>query len=194
MTTRIQLGVPKNQRIRVAKIFCEAFQDKIRLIFGNNKKAQLLIASSLQDDRILVALKENIVVGFAGLQYSNKSYSDPSLNQIIRIYGLETIRVFLFIIINFFNKPKSHQLHLDTLAVSIQEQKKGIGAKLIQSTIKLAKTKKFSQIKLEVIETNQKAKSLYEKIGFKTAKINKIPYPFSYLIGFRSINEMHYDL
>ena len=192
--TKIQLGVPKNQRIRVAKIFCETFQDKIKLIFGNNKKAQLLIASSIQDDRILVALKDNVIVGFAGLQYSNKSYSDPSLNQIIRIYGLETIRIFLFLIIEFFNKPKSHQLHLDTLAVSDQEQNKGIGTKLIQSTIKLAKTKKFSQIKLEVIGTNQKAKSLYEKIGFKTVKITKIPYPLSCLIGFRSVNEMHYNL
>ena len=194
MTTRIQLGVPKNQRIRVAKIFCEAFQDKIRLIFGNNKKAQLLIGSSIQDDRILVALKDNVVVGFAGLQYGNKSYSDPSLNQIIRIYGLETIRIFLFLIIEFFNKPKSHQLHLDTLVVSHQEQNKGIGTKLIQSTIKLAKAKKFFQIKLEVIETNKKAKSLYEKIGFKTVKTTKIPYPLSYLIGFRSFNEMHYNL
>ena len=153
-----------------------------------------MIASSIQNDRILVALKDNVVVGFAGLQYSNKSYSDPSLNQIIRIYGLETIRVFLFLIIEFFNKPKAHQLHLDTLAVSDQEQNKGIGTKLIQSTIKLAKTKKFSQIKLEVIGTNKKAKSLYEKIGFKTVKITKIPYPLSYLIGFRSFNEMHYNL
>jgi ribosomal protein S18 acetylase RimI-like enzyme len=194
MTTRIQLGVPRNQRIRVARIFCETFQDKIRLIFGSNKKAQLLIASSIQNDRILVALKENVVVGFAGLQYSNKSYSDPSPNQIIRIYGLETIRVFLFIIINFLNKPKSHQIHLETLAVLGQEQNKGIGTKLVESTIKLAETKNFSQVRLEVIGTNQKAKSFYEKIGFKTAKIIKIPYPFSYLIGFGSINEMHYDL
>jgi ribosomal protein S18 acetylase RimI-like enzyme len=194
MTTKIQLGVPKNQGNRVAKIFCEGFNDKIKLMFGNSKKAQKLIASSIQDDRILVALKDNIVVGFAGLQFSNKSYFNPSLNQIIRVYGLETIRVFLFLIIDFFSKPKSHQLHLDTLAVSIHEQNKGIGSKLIQSTIELAKTEKFSQIKLEVIETNKKAKSLYEKIGFKNVRITRIPYPFSYLIGFRSFTEMHYNL
>jgi ribosomal protein S18 acetylase RimI-like enzyme len=194
MTVKLQLGVPKNQRIRVAKIYCENFQDKIKLIFGNNEKAKTLIASSIQDDRILVALIDDVVVGFAGLQYTKKSYLELKMNQIVRIYGLATLLVFLFIIIDFFNKPKSHQLHLDTLAITSEEQSKGIGTKLLKSTINNAKIKKFSQIKLEVIQTNSKAKKLYKRIGFKTAKVTKIPCPFNYLIGFRSFEEMHYNL
>ena len=45
---------------------------------------------------------------------------------------------------------------------------------------------------IEIISAEQAED--YKKIGFKTAKRNKIPYPFSYLIGFGSFDEMHYDL
>ena len=194
MSLQIRLGVPKNQRRRVAQIFYETFQDKLKRIFGNKQKFESLIASSLRDDRILVAIIDEVVVGFAGLHYHKKTYSDPSFSQIVKIFGLTTIRALLFLIVSSFNKPKPHQLHLDTLAVSTEEQGKGIGTRLLQSTIDLARTQNISQIKLEVIQTNQKAKKLYEKIGFKTAKVTNIPYPFSYLIGFRSFDEMHYNL
>jgi len=45
-----------------------------------------------------------------------------------------------------------------------------------------------------VIETNQNARMLYERVGFKEAKVQKIPYPFSRLLGFGSVTEMVYRL
>ena len=92
------------------------------------------------------------------------------------------------------NKPKSYQLHLESLAVTKKEQGKGIGTKLLNATINYAKENSFSQIKLEVVQTNPKAKKLYQKLGFKTSKITKIPYPFSYIIGFNDFEEMHLNL
>lgn len=190
----IQFGIPKNQQLIIANIFYENFQDKFKIFLGNKKKAIPLIASTLEDDRIIVAIKNGKVIGFAGLQYHKKSFSIPSLTQIVKIYGFMTIRTFPFFVISSFNKPKSFQLHLESLAVTGKEQGKGIGTQLLNATINHAKAKSFSQIKLEVIQTNQKAKKLYKKIGFKSTKIIKIPYPFSYIIGFSSFEEMLFNL
>ena len=194
MTVQIQFGVPKNQRRKIAKIYYEAFKDKLGRIFSNKQKAETLISRSLRDDRILVACKDGVAVGFAGLQYQGKKFVDPSLTQVARIYGLETIRGMLFFFFSMFNKPKPNQLYLEMLAVSEDQRNKGIGTKLIQSTINHARSKKIPQIKLEVVDTNPKAKKLYERIGFEKAKDHKIPYPFNTLIGFRIITEMHYNI
>ena len=194
MSIQIQFGVPKNQRSKIAKIYYEAFQDKLSRIFSNKQKVETLISTSLRDERILVAYKDGVVVGFAGLQYQGKKFMDPSLTQAVRIYGLETIRVLLFFAFSIFTKPKPNQLYLEILAVSKDQQNKGIGTKLIQSTINHARSKKIPQIKLEVVNTNPKAKKLYQRIGFGKVKDHKIPYPFSALIGFNIITEMHYNL
>lgn len=194
MSIQIHFGAPKDQRRKIAKIYYEAFQDKLGVIFGNKRKAETLFSTSLCDERILVAYKDGVAVGFAGLQYQGKKFMEPSLTQVVRIYGLETIRVLLFFFFSIFNNPKPNQLYLEILAVSKDQQNKGIGTKLIQSTIEHARSKKIPQIKLEVVNTNPKAKKLYQRIGFRKAKDHKIPYPFNTLVGFRIITEMHYNI
>ena len=69
MSIQIQFGVPKNQRRKIAKIYYEAFKGKISMIFSDKQKAETLISTSLRDERILVAYKDRVAVGFAGLQY-----------------------------------------------------------------------------------------------------------------------------
>ena len=195
MNLEIKFGAPKNQRARVAKIFYKSFEDTFSKFFGTQNKAITFISTCLRDDRTLVAFKDDVAVGFAGLEYSGKSFIDASLHQTVRIYGLEAVRIVLFgVIFWLFNRTKKYELHLDSLAISANERNKGIGSKLLQSTIDHAQSKGFSQIKLEVIETNQNAIRLYERIGFKESKVQKIPYPFSKLLGFESVTEMIYML
>jgi ribosomal protein S18 acetylase RimI-like enzyme len=194
MNLQIRFGVPKNQRYIVANIFYESFEGKFSKIFGNKNKSGTFISTCLSDDRTLVALKDGFAVGFAGLQYNGKSFIDANLNQTLKIFGLGTLRVVLFGGIFLFNKAAKNEILLDSIAVSADERGKGIGSKLLQSTIDHAQSKGFSQIKLEVIETNQNARRLYERIGFKETKVQKIPYPFSKLLGFGSVTEMIYSL
>ncbi|MQY62377.1 GNAT family N-acetyltransferase [archaeon] len=194
MNLQIRFGVPKNQRYRVAKIFYETFEGTISKNFGNKNKFLLFTSKCLRDDRILVAFKDGLAVGFAGLQYDKKSFIDANLRQTLKIFGLGALRVALFGRMFFFNKAAKNEILIDSIAVSANEQGKGIGSKLLQSTIDHAQSKGFSQIKLEVIETNQNARRLYERVGFKEAKVQKIPYPFSRLLGFGSVTEMVYRL
>jgi len=69
VSIQIQLGVPNNQRVTAATIFYESFQDKFGRVFGDRRKATQLISRTIREDRILVALNDGQVVGFAGLHY-----------------------------------------------------------------------------------------------------------------------------
>jgi ribosomal protein S18 acetylase RimI-like enzyme len=194
MSIKIQKGVSKNQLIIVARIFYESFQDKFALIFGDPKKAIRLISKIVREDRILVAFNDGKVVGFAGLHFLGKKFMACKLTEVARIYGLATLRVLIYFLINLFTEIKLNQLHLEILAVTEKQRGKGIGTKLLLSTIDFARRKGFSEIKLEVVNTNPRANKFYEKMGFKKVKDRKIPYPFNILTGFSVITDMHYNL
>ena len=58
-------------------------------------------------------------------------------------------------------------LHILTMAVDPQFQKKGIGYNLLSYIHNIAREKKFQQISLESYKPLKKAIALYEKYGFK---------------------------
>jgi ribosomal protein S18 acetylase RimI-like enzyme len=194
LNIEISFGVPENQRVEVAKILYDTFEDKYRIFFGDKNKFLALASNCLRDDRTLVALKDGIAVGVAGLECEGKNFLDASLHQTVKVFGLGALRVGLFDALSHFTKTAKNELLIDTLAVSADERGKGIGSKLFHSVIDYARSNGFYRIKLEVIETNQNARRLYERIGFTEFKVTKIPYPFNRLLGFGSVTEMIYML
>ena len=194
MPIDIQRGISSNHRIPIAKIFFESFEGILGQIMGNSRKATKLISKLIREERILAALNGTRVVGFAGLNYQGKRFMKFNFTEIARVYGLATIRVLLFFLIDLFDKNLPHQLHLEVLAVEKSQRSQGTGTKLLLSTIDFARKKGFKQIRLQVKNTNPKAKKLYENIGFKTANDRKIPCPFNIFTGFSIITEMHYNI
>ena len=192
VSIQIQSGIPEQQRITVATIFYESFQDKFARLFGDHRKAIQLISLIIREDRILSALIDGQVVGFAGLHYKGKHFLKFQITEIVRIYRLIALRVMLYFLITSFNVLNTNQLHLEVLAVNEHYRNHGIGTKLLHSTIAFAQQQGLSQIRLEVVNTNPKAKKLYERIGFQKVHDHKISCPFNLLTGFSTITDMHY--
>lgn len=196
MSLEIKFGVPKNQRVTVAEMFHESFGDKYDLMFGDKTKTVAFVSAALDDSKTIVALKDGKAVGFSGLHYGGKSFIQSDGREIVRVFGLGAFKVLLIYSMFSFKRAGSDnkELLLETLAVSAKERNKGIGQKLLQFTIDYARSQKFSHIKLDVISTNPKAKSLYERIGFVESNVQKVPFPFNKLMGFDSMIEMAYEL
>lgn len=195
MSIEIKFGVPNNQRETVAKLFYEAFGDKFNLMFGGKTKTVAFVSACLDNTKTIVALQDGLVVGFSGLQYSGKSFIEGDMRQVVKVFGLGAFKVALIGSMFIFKRVGGgNELLLESLAVSSTERNKGIGKKLLQFTIDYARSKKFSKLKLDVIETNPKAKRLYERIGFVESEIHKVPYPFNVIMGFGSMSEMVYEL
>lgn len=98
----------------------------------------------------------------------------------------------LYFLITSFTVLNTNQLHLEVLAVHEQYRNQGIGTTLLHATIAFAQQQGLSQIRLEVVNTNPKAKKLYERIGFQKVQDHKISYPFTIVTGFSTITDMHY--
>ena len=191
MTIELRFGVPENQHIKIANIIYDAFGSKFNKFYSNKNKVIKFISKSLRNDRTVIALKNGKTVGFAGLEHNKKSFIDPDLKETYHIFGLATpVAIIVTELLVLANKTKPTELHLETLAVSVNERGKGVGSKLMQFVLNYARSKGFSRIILEVVETNARARHLYERFGFEEVKVQKIPYPFSFLMGFRSFTQM----
>ncbi len=59
------------------------------------------------------------------------------------------------------------ELHITSLAVDPQHQRKGIGKFMLAKLIKHAKSLKTKQIRLEVKDINMPAKAFYNSMGFE---------------------------
>jgi RimJ/RimL family protein N-acetyltransferase len=68
-----------------------------------------------------------------------------------------------------------------------------IGTKIINEIIKYAKENKFNRLKLTVVDTNQGAKKLYERIGFQIAKTVKYGF-ITRSAGFEAVIHMVKDI
>ncbi len=80
------------------------------------------------------------------------------------------------------HNTKTGELYVEAVAVTEFARGKGIGTKLFAPLIKFAKNKGYSCITLQVIDTNPRAKELYEKVGFSVIKKSRI-WPVNKLVG-----------
>lgn len=191
MAVELRFGVPENQKLKVASIIYDAFGSKFNKFYGNKNKVVEYISKSLRNDRTIISLKNGMTVGFVGLEHNKKSFIEPDLKQTFHIFGLASpVAILITKLFVLANKTKPQEMHLESIAVSKTERGKGIGSKLLQFVLNHARSKGFSQIKLEVVNTNPRARQLYESFGFEEVKVNKIPYPLSFLMGFENIIEM----
>ena len=81
-----------------------------------------------------------------------------------------------FILSFYENSSIPTDLRLDSIAVSGKFRGKGIGSILLDSVAEYAKENHYERILLDVIDTNPRAKKLYESKGYKTIKQEPFPY------------------
>ena len=192
MDITIIFGVPENQEKKAASILYEAFEDKFQKIFGSRERT-LFLFNHFCNERTVVALHKNTVVGVGGLIYGGKEYIDISFWQLLRHLKGGIIR-FMFFGWIFINKVEKNEIFIDILAVTQEMRSKGIGNKIVRFVIDYARSQEYQQVRLFVIEPNERAKTFYLKIGFKENKIYTLPFPWNNILGFDRAFEMVYHV
>jgi len=186
-------SINKNQRIRAIEILYYAFEQKIRALIKSKEKALAIYNKSLKNDQVFYALLDGNVVGLIGLQYGNKTFLELKYRD-LRKYFSPLKSYFIYRIYKLTSpKIKDDVLRIDSIAVDKSFRSLGIGTQLINKVFEFAKNKGFKEIILEVINTNPKAKTLYERIGFKEKKIVRY-YFLTRSAGFSSEYLMSYKL
>lgn len=150
------------------------------IVFESFEQKFLAIAPKISREKWIEKLNE-ILTFNQGLYFHNDTEIQgvalltlknfPSFypfRKIIKHLGL--FRSILFWMI-FLNPVKSSkEVKLELLAVKSSTRGSGVGGKLLNYLFEYSKKNNFECISLEVVDTNPKAKKLYERLGFQTIK------------------------
>ncbi len=175
--------LPDEFRASAIWLYFNALKEKLEPILGSDGRAQEVLASNIASDKCLVAICDEKLVGIMGIQTNKGGFMNPSLKTTVRIYGILGGIVRMGGLAILHHTSSSDELYVDGVAVAYEMRGKGIGSRLFEMLERNASIKGIRTISLEVIDTNPRAKSLYEQLGFVVMKTQTL-WPLNLFVKF----------
>lgn len=194
VTVKLQWGVPEALRLTVATLIYDSFENQFQYTLGPRYKGVSFIADSLQSEYGLIAFQENEFVGIGGAKTEKGELIQIRFSRWLYTYHIRTLRSFFIGFPFLYERHESGVLTLASLSVKKAARGQGIGTQIIKEFIHYGSVNGFHTLKLEVVNSNPKAKMLYDRLGFTTRRYTSIPRPWSFFLGFTGVYEMVYPL
>lgn len=185
----IKVGLENHQFSEAAQIYYQAFERKLQPSLKDSISGQQILSESFNPAQVIVALKDNILVGVVGFQSTESRFVNPKLSSFIKQFGLIRGWTQYLIMALISRYPTKSELVLDGIAVNQSMRGQGVGTQLLNTVVEYANNHKFTRVRLDVIDTNPDARRLYERVGFIEVKTHKVPY-LQALLGFSAVTTM----
>lgn len=193
-TLTISQGLADRHRDQAALLYMEAFRPLLQPFLGDGPRALDLLARSLNPTHAIVAKRGGQLAGLAGIQDSGGSLLDIGLSAMIRSYGLAGGGLrYLGMALLLSRSRQPGTLLMDGIAVAPEYRGQGIGTQLLQAVCEHARERFFNDVRLDVLDSNPRARALYERQVFVAVKERSYPF-LQRFFGFSAVTEMRRPL
>jgi ribosomal protein S18 acetylase RimI-like enzyme len=159
----------------IARLYFEAFKAKLGPIFGTPEHAARVFRRAIHPPMFIVALCDGQLCGVAALAYRGQHALEVKFKHLVAEYGWLRAVFKLALLMLLHYEPASDEVYLDTLVVDARFRGQGIGTLLLKEVEGLARQKGILSIRLDVVDTNPRAKALYERAGFTIETHVRVP-------------------
>ena len=190
----INTGFGEDQRETVARLFWSAFKGKLGLVMNPEAKAIQFFASVADPTHAISATRaDGTLIGVAGFKTQSGSFIGGELKDLQTIYGWFG-GLWRGLILSVLERPLAdNTLLMDGIMVSDSARGQGVGTDLLSAVKRVAASLNCSQVRLDVIDINPRARALYERQGFVAKQTNGIG-PLRFIFGFRTSTTMVCEL
>lgn len=190
MLITYQLGLPKSQRKAAAELYWRAFGDKLGKVMGPNPRAMKFLLRVLRDDHAVVALDEaGNLIGMAGFKSPLGGFAGGEIGDIRAIYGMFGALWRLPLLWMLERDIDNERFLLEGVCVQEPARSLGIGTGLLQFIEDVARSRGYAEIRLDVVDSNLRAKALYARLGYVITKSEDIGI-LRHVFGFQSSSTM----
>ncbi len=188
-------GLPERFRAEAAHLYFTAFWPKLRTVLGHDRLAAVagLAAPRLRADRAIAAHDGATLLGIAGFRRGGAGLVDlgsADLRQLFGWWGGLWRGLALSLL---ERKERPGELLMDGICVAEAARGRGVGTLLLAAVEAEARRSGTRRIRLDVIDTNPRARALYERQGFRRVAERRMG-PLGRLFGFSAATEMHKDI
>lgn len=187
-------GFPDHLRPAAAALYWEAFGAKLTRPLGPPEKGRAFIARVLRPEFAFAERSDDgRLLGVAGFKTTNGAFVGGHFSDLSAIYGTFSA-LWRGLLLEFFEREtEPGVLLMDGICVSAEARGQGIGTKLLNRIADHARATQHRAVRLDVIDTNPRARALYERVGFQAMGTTKMG-PFARVFGFSSATTMMLDV
>lgn len=190
MTITLQRGMPRHLRRAAADLYWQAFGGKLGRVLGPDDRALEFLDRVIRADHAIVALDDQgELLGLAGFKTPKGAFAGGTFADLRAIYGAFGA-VWRGALLQLLGREVDNMRFLmDGICVSRAARGQGVGSRLVEAICDEARARGYAEVRLDVIDTNWRAKALYERLGFRPAGEEKLG-PLRHVFGFRSATMM----
>lgn len=194
MTVSVSRGFSEAERGLAAHLFWQAFSGKLNKIMGPEERGVAFFERVLNPDYALVARdKDGQMLGLAGFKTSSGGLTEGSITDLAQVYGWlgGTWRGLILSVLERKTQPGVFQM--DGIFVAAEARGQGVGTKLLSAIKAEALRTGMTEVQLDVIDTNPRARELYAREGFRVVGEEETG-PFRHLFGFTISTRMSWPV
>jgi ribosomal protein S18 acetylase RimI-like enzyme len=186
----ISAGFEAEETASVAALYWQAFCDKLGRVMGPDAKGVAFVNRVLDPRFALVARDPaGTLLGVAGFKTFDGSLVAGELSDMWEIYGAFG-GFWRGLLLGALERDTDNKRFLiDGIFVHADARGQGVGTLLLEAICHEAKTRGYPAVRLDVIDTNPRAKALYLRLGFKEVG-EQLTGPLRYVFGFKSTTTM----
>jgi ribosomal protein S18 acetylase RimI-like enzyme len=186
----ISNGFSDAERGTVARLYWQAFSPKLGRLLGPDARAIAFFARIMDPDFAITARDgSGTVIGLAGFKTARGALTGGGLRDIAHHYGWPGAlwRGPLLALLERDLAPDT--LLMDGICVDVRARGLGVGTALLAAIKQEARDRSLKQVRLDVIDTNPRARALYAREGFVAGPPQHIG-PLRLLFGFSNSTPM----
>ena len=173
-----------------ARGYWRAFSRKLRYPLGPEARAVAFIERAIDPDHAISAVSQNgDFLGVAGFKSPDGAFIGGGVRDLAATFGWfgATFRGLLIGILERDCEPGT--LLMDGIFVEPHARGRGIGKALLKAIETRAASMGLHHVRLDVIDTNPRARALYEREGFVAKSVQSLG-PLSPVFGFSTATQM----
>ncbi|MGL5008269.1 MAG: GNAT family N-acetyltransferase [Paracoccaceae bacterium] len=180
--------LPPAHRHQAAALYWQAFGAKLGRVMGPEPRALALLARIIRNDHAIVALRGTELVGLVGYKTPRGAFASGAFADLWAIFGIGSLwRAALLRLL--VRDVDNERFLLDGLCVAATARGQGVGTALLEAVAVEARARGYSAVRLDVVDTNPRARALYEREGFAEVKTTRMGI-LRHVFGFSSSTTM----
>ncbi|WP_136443190.1 GNAT family N-acetyltransferase [Pacificoceanicola onchidii] len=164
---QISEGLKPEHAAQAAALYWEAFGGKLGKLMGPGERARAFFADTVNTRAVISATDGGTLLGIAAFKAGGQGFSSSGLADLWRHYGMSALWRVVPLAMLERNAPDG-VLQMDGICVAAAARGQGVGSALFDALFAMAQREGFDAVTLDVIDTNPRAKALYERLGFET--------------------------
>lgn len=175
MSVTIQHGLPVHLRSDAAWLYWQAFGGKLGRVLGPQRLAFALLDRVMRSDHAIVALSDQgELLGLVGFKSPDGAFAGGSFADLRCVYGTvgAVWRAGLLWLLE--RDLDNDRFLMDGICVADSARGQGVGTALLNAICAEGSKRGYLSVRLDVIDTNARARALYERQGFLPTRTSQI--------------------